>query len=96
MTERDVDPLLAAMRRIAAEESERDEAQQAQQAELADLLRPIDAPRQALVLAAARAALRGEEASPGGLLLRSPRPPRRSPRPPPLPHPTSSRSARAC
>ncbi len=63
MTERDVDPLLAAMRRIAAEESERDEAQQA---ELADLLRPIDAPRQALVLAAARAALRGEEASPGG------------------------------
>lgn len=84
MTARDSDPLLSAMRRIAAEESERDaaledaaeraagdlgdeerralEEREPGGAELAALLRPIDASRRALAVAAARAALRGEEA----------------------------------
>lgn len=86
MTAREADPLLAAMRRIAAEEAERDaalegasdlavgdvgdEERRALDAgapggeELAALLRPIDAPRRALAIAAARAALEGEEAPP--------------------------------
>lgn len=86
MTARDADPLLAAMRRIAAEEEERDAALEGFRdlsagdlgdeerraleertpggEELAALLRPIDAPRRALVIAAARAALEGEEAPP--------------------------------
>jgi len=78
MTARDADPLLAAMRQIAAEEAERDAAlEDARELpandlgdeegasggeELAALLRPIDASRRALAIAAARAALEGEEA----------------------------------
>lgn len=78
MTAREADPLLAAMRRIAAEEAEKDAAIEGAreppandlgdeegapgEEELEALLRPIDAPRQALAIAAARAALEGEGA----------------------------------
>ncbi len=73
MTARDADPLLAAMRQIAAEEAENDAALEGDAdlgdeergpggEDLAALLRPIDASRRAGAIAAARAALEGEGA----------------------------------